>query len=139
MKEFLESMEIEGAENLAARLVYAAWSAHDHKDPLWKSAGAQVYDRLESRVRQAARTTTLRDFVSLLCRRCHVAVPRLEQVDQVDLRSAPDEAEVLRLLRENSGLVISAMRLWSDEKRNQAKPTSSPLQDQLFPPSGGAA
>lgn len=138
MKEFLETMEIQGAENLAARLVYAVWIAHDHKDPLWKSAGAQVYDRLESRVRQAARVTTMQDFVALLCRRCHVAVPRLEPVDQTDLRTA-EPGEVLRLLRENSGLVISAMRLWADERRAQAKPAASPLQDQLFPPSGGVS
>lgn len=132
MKQYLESLGISGAENLAARLIFAIWSALDWHSPLWKSAGADVFNRFESRVRTAARARTLADFVSALGRRCHVAVPRLEEVDRADM-AGEAAADVLCLCRENSGLTVATMRLWLDLRKEMRKPVDPNLS--LF---GGA-
>lgn len=124
MKEYLESLGILGAENLAARLAYAIWSAIDWQSPLWKTAGHDCYNRFEARVRTAGRQRSLSDFVSALGRRCHVSVPVLDAIDRADMESA-DAAEILRLARDNSGLTVATMRLWLEQRREMRQSSQS--------------
>ena len=135
MKEYLESLGVVGAENLAARLVYAIWSAIDWQSPLWKTAGHDCYNRFESRVRTAARSRSLSDFVSALGRRCHVVVPALDAFDRADMETADGDG-LLRLARENSGLTVATMRLWIEQRREMRQPQPKTNQPDLF---GGAA
>lgn len=124
MKEYLESIGVVGAENLAARLLFAVWTRLDWQTPLWKSAGADCYDRFKTRAASAARERTIQAFQAALARRCHVMVPQLEAVDVSDLQTA-NAGDVLAILRKETSLLVAYMRLWIEERRAFNNPQSS--------------
>lgn len=119
MDDYLKSMGVDDNNRLAARLAYCVWCAIDWQDGLWKSAGVQVYDRFESRIRQAARESTVVGFLTRLSRRCHVTVPPISP-DLVSTLAGCNERAVLGCLR-YPALVVAYMRLWIEEKRRIKK------------------
>ena len=105
-----EEMGLEPHEGLAAKIAYAVWISIDWAAPLWKSAGYDVYGRFESRVRAAARESTVKGFANKLARKCHVAVPQISEALFKNLSSGPADELVLNFARKQSGLLVAAMR-----------------------------
>jgi len=119
-KEFLEGFGLAEHEVIVARIAHAVWASIDWNAPFWKTAGFAVYERFESRVRAAARESTLHGFASRLARKCHVAVPHFGGVLLDDMGvAAKDTQGALSFARKESGLVVAAIRAHNDERKAQ--------------------
>ncbi len=119
MKEWLEETGFEPPEVAVVSVCLAVFRGIDWESPLWKTAGKDMYDRFESRIRSAAREHTLARFASKLARKCHVSTPYMDQGLLQSLTCIADHHQErgLDFARSQSGLAVAAMRAFRDEKK----------------------
>lgn len=122
MRDFLQNNI--GLKPYEATIVigtHAVWRSMDLQCPLWKTAGVDIYDRFESRVRAAARELDVTSYVNRLARKCHVAVPNVGEAFFADARgmSVEDNKAAMDFARDQSGLLVAAMRAYKDDQKAQ--------------------
>jgi hypothetical protein len=115
-------------EMLVCELARAVWRLLDFEAPLWRSAGPMVYQRYETRIRASAYQPTVVDWVWRLATKCHVS-PQLIPLELIRRARALDRAEAveaLRVVREQPGLIVSAVRLLQDERKAARRAAAPP-------------
>jgi hypothetical protein len=118
MQEFLTKIGLEPHEQAATRFAYAIWKGIDWACPLWKTAGKDVYNRFESRVRTSARKQNLHEYLCKLAHKCHVSVPIIDKKTLVFALEV-DEYLALKFAREQSGLLVAAIRAYNNNRKEK--------------------
>lgn len=116
MLKFLESVGLDSDESTIVVCVWSVWRAIDWDSLLWKTAGKDLYNRFESRIRASAREKDIKSFLARLCRKCHVSVPRMDDSTFKMIASA-DNNNSLKFARTQSGTIVAAMRAYKDDSQ----------------------
>jgi hypothetical protein len=123
MRDYLlNTLGLKEHETIMVQGAYAIWRSIDMQSPLWKTAGADIYDRFESRIRASAREYDVASFINKLARKCHVAAPNLSKDWIIEAKKQDQEQNraSLEFAKDQSGLLVAAMRAYKDEQKQKS-------------------
>lgn len=89
-------------------LLRVVWRGIDWTDPLWRDPRV-AWDRFAGRIRAAATSGDLGEFMATLARKCHVSAPQMDD-DALDALNNADEARCMRVISRDVELLVGLLR-----------------------------
>jgi hypothetical protein len=115
----MEASKVEASRELAATLLKIIWRGipADYKSRYRMT----IWDQFENEIRSACRTSNLAKFISSICSRLQVSLGRTENERAVveDILRTADDQQMLKLLREETTLLVLMVHVDNEEKRNE--------------------
>lgn len=114
-------------EVVVCRLADAVRQRIDLDKALWRSAGSKLYQRFETRIRSTAYEPDPVRWVFRFATKCSVS-PQLippELIERARALDRDDARIAMKLLREQPGLVVTAVRALIDIRRAERKNNAS--------------
>ncbi len=118
-RALLAELGLSKAESVAALLAVNVWRLIDFDGALWRTAGAGVWQRFETRIRATGNEPDTISWIFRLATKCHVSPQLIDKslIAEARTMSHIENQEAVRCVRRQPGLVVSVVRAISDERR----------------------
>lgn len=118
-RDILAGLGLTESETVATLLAVSVWRQIHWDDGLWRGAGRALYQRFESRIRATSSEPELLSWVFRLATKCHVSPQLLDRklIRQARMLDRDLQRDALRTVREQPGLLVSALRVLQDQRK----------------------